>query len=358
MTDYVGQQLGNYRLIRQIGQGGFADVYLGEHVLIKKFAAVKILHTTLTATEAEEFRKEAQTLADLNHPNIVDVYDYGLIGGTPFIIMSYAMNDSLRQRHPWNPQATPINLVPYIKQVADALDYVHLKKLIHRDIKPENILLGHNDRVLLGDFGIALVVQQQIRQAAAGTIEYMAPEQIKGRACAASDQYSLGIVVYEWLCGVHPFTGPSSKIVQHHLYDPPPPLRTIVPSMPLLVEQVVLKALEKDPQKRFANVKAFATALEQAYQYSPSPSHPSSGTAATPTKVLPGALTTVLPVQPPLATTVLVKQEPGTCLYTYNRHRNFVQAAAWSPNSLRIASASDDRTVQVWDALTVGNVFI
>src|SRR5437899_1682351 len=181
--------------------------------------------------------------------------------------MDYAPNDTLRHRHPRGTRLPSAVFLPYVKQVASALQYAHDQKLIHRDIKPENMLLGRNNEVLLSDFGIAMITQSsryQATQEAAGTITYMAPEQVQGKPRLASDQYALGIAVYEWLCGTRPFHGSFTEIATQHIFTPPPPLHDKVPTLPPEVEAVVMTALTKDPQKRFASVTAFATALEQA----------------------------------------------------------------------------------------------
>ncbi len=155
MTDRVGQQLGNYRLIRLLGHGGFADVYLGEHIHLNTLAAIKVLDTRLAGNEITQFRNEARTIARLEHPHIVRVLDFGVEDHTPFLVMSYAPNGTLRQRHPKGTRLTPGEVLPYIKQAADALQYAHDEKLIHRDIKPENMLLDRNNEILLSDFGLA-----------------------------------------------------------------------------------------------------------------------------------------------------------------------------------------------------------
>src|SRR5437588_285856 len=186
MTDRVGEQLGNYHLVNLIGRGGFAEVYLGEHIHLNTQAAIKVLHAQLASEVAERFLTEARTIARLVHPHIVRVLDYGIEDNTPFLVMDYASNGTLRQRHP---------------------------------------------------HGVSLPL---------------------------SDQYSLGIVVYEWLCGAQPFKGTFTEMYSQHLHSPPPSLHEKIPSISLDVEQVVLKALSKDPQRRFVSVRAFAHALEMA----------------------------------------------------------------------------------------------
>lgn len=265
--DRVGQQFGNYRLIRLLGEGGFAEVYLGEHVHLSRQAAIKVLHTQLTQGDIEKFREEARTIARLEHPNIVPVLDFGVDNRTPYLVLSYAVNGSVRQRHPKGTRVPLATIVSYVKQVAAALQYAHDEKIIHRDVKPENMLLGKHNEVLLSDFGIAVMAQSsryQNPQDTAGTMTYMAPEQMQGKARTASDQYSLAIVVYEWLTGQRPFHGSLTELIGQHISTPPPSLLKIVPSLPPAVETVVMKALAKDPKDRYTRVADFSLALEQA----------------------------------------------------------------------------------------------
>ena len=267
MTDRLGQQLGNYRLIRLLGEGGFAEVYLGEHIYLKTQAAIKVLQMRLASEDREGFLAEARTIAGLKHPHIIRVLDFGIEAGTPFLVMDYAPHGTLRKRHPKNAPLPLSTIVNYVQQVAPALQYAHERKVVHRDVKPENLLLGEDSEVLLSDFGIALVTQSsryQSTQEVVGTAAYMAPEQLQGKPRPASDQYALGIIVYEWLCGNRPFHGTFTELYSQHLFVPPPPLREKVPAILPAVEQVVLTALEKDPHKRFASVQAFANALETA----------------------------------------------------------------------------------------------
>lgn len=267
MADRVGQQLGNYHLTQLLGEGGFAEVYLGEHIHLGTQAAIKVLHTRLAKDDLEGFRIEARTIARLEHPNIVRVLEFGIEGEIPFLVMSYAPNGNLRQRHA---KAVPLPLptiLSYVKQVAAALQYAHDQKVIHRDVKPENMLLGRRNEVLLSDFGVALIAQStsaQSKQEVVGTVTYMAPEQIRGKPRPASDQYALGVIVYEWLCGDRPFQGSFTEVATQHLLVPPPPLHEKLSTIPKSIEQVVMIALAKDPQERFSSVQAFATALEQA----------------------------------------------------------------------------------------------
>jgi serine/threonine protein kinase len=271
MADRLGQRFGNYQLVRLLGKGGFAEVYLGEHIYLKSQAAIKVLLTQLGDEEAKSFLAEARLLAGLRHQHIVRVLEFGIEGDTPFLVMDYAPHGTLRQLHPKGTILPSATVVTYVRQVASALQYAHDQKLIHRDVKPENLLLQEDDDVLLSDFGIALIAQTsrlQSRYEIIGTATYMAPEQIQGKPVLASDQYSLGIIVYEWLGGNPPFQGSFTEVCAQHMFACPEPLHEKVPTIPPDVEHVVMTALAKEPRQRFANMRAFATALEQACQMS------------------------------------------------------------------------------------------
>lgn len=409
MEDRSGQQFGNYRLVRLLGQGGFAEVYLSEHILLNTQAAIKVLHTQLTASDIEQFRLEARTIANLEHPNIVRMLEFGVEGKTPFLVMSYAPNGTLRDRHPRGQRLPLSTIISYVKQLADALQYAHDEKVVHRDIKPENMLLGRRQEVLLSDFGIALVAQSSRYQSThdmAGTIAYMAPEQIEAHPRPASDQYSLGIVVYEWICGERPFYGSFTEIAVKHSLVPPPPLHEKIPTLSPIVEEVVMTALNKDPKKRFANMKAFATALEQAIEdLRRKPIPPGDtlmpGESAIATEIIippiqssPPASSTTQQEQPPtisaptqpeqrrISRRVLVAglaglgvvlagtgatvawivehshtsgtgqsstptPHAGETLVTYRGHQLPVFTVAWSPDGNRIVSGGSDKLVQL-----------
>jgi serine/threonine protein kinase len=267
MVALIGQKLGNYHLTRLLGRGGFSEVYLGEHLYLKNQAAIKVLRTSLSDEEIDQFLSEARTLARLSHPQIVRVIDFAVEHGTPFLVMEYAQRGTLRTLYPPGSFLSLETTVAYVKQIAAALQYAHNHQVIHRDVKPENMLLNSQQQVMLSDFGIALFTpspQQLSTQEMAGTIPYMSPEQIHGRPSFASDQYSLGIIAYEWLCGVRPFEGAPWQIAYQQVSVPPPRLRDHDPSLPEAVEAVVLKALAKDPRERFVSVQLFAQALERA----------------------------------------------------------------------------------------------
>ncbi len=192
MSDRDGQEIGNYRLLQRLGTGGFADVYLGEHLHLGKQAALKLLKAHVASEDIDQFKQEARIISGLAHRHIVQVLDFGVQENTPYLIMDYAPGGSLRQ-----PRGTRLPLstvVTYTKQVAQALQHAHDQRVVHRDVKPQNMLLASNGGVLLSDFGIALVTessQYQSPENMAGTLAYMAPEQIKRLPRPASDQYAL-----------------------------------------------------------------------------------------------------------------------------------------------------------------------
>ncbi len=278
----LGQHMGSYRLTRLLGSGGGANIYLGEHRFVKAtYAAIKIPKDHFNDQEIRQFCKEASTLFRLVHPHIIRVVDFGVEGVTPYLVMDYAPNGSLRERYPKGARVPLETILTYVKHIASALQYAHDERIVHRDIKPENLLVGKQGQVLLADFGIAAVMthtRSMSGEAVAGTATYMAPEQFRGKACPASDQYALGIVVYEWLCGQPPFRGTDAfEIAFQHVEKPLPTLHLLLPGVPPAVEQVVQRALTKNPAERFPSVQDFATALEEAIRPAPVPSVDSQG---------------------------------------------------------------------------------
>jgi serine/threonine protein kinase len=301
MNQWIGQQVGAYRLLRVLGEGGFATVYLGEHRHLGTLAALKLLHLSFSPEDGEAFRREAQLIARLEHPHIERVLDYDVQAGTPFLVMSFAPGGTLRSVHPKGTVLPLSTVVDYVTQVAEALQYAHDRGIIHRDVKPENLLVGARQEVLLGDFGIAVLSQRSrsvSTQEVVGTAAYMAPEQFRGKPCAASDQYALAVVVYEWLTGERPFSGSFVELASQHLLTPPPALRQKNPGIAPAVECVVLTALSKEPAQRFGSVKDFALALVQASQAMASPcSSPGQFQANPPLPIVPTvAVVTVVPL--------------------------------------------------------------
>ncbi len=346
MTSRVGQQFGNYRLIQLLGTGGFAEVYLGEHILLETRAAIKVLDTRLQQQEAPTFLKEARIIAGLIHPHIIRLLEFGIEETTPFMVMDYAPNGTLRTRHPLGTQVPLATIVTYVRQIAEALQFAHDENIIHRDIKPVNILLGKRNEILLSDFGIAVIAHNTLSRKSEeviGTPYYMAPEQIKKYPLPASDQYALGVMVYQWLTGTLPFEGTTDEILAKHLQASPPSLSSKMPLSPE-VEQVVLKALAKEPKQRFTSVKDFAGALEQTCH--------SQKSTIFPTPSSPSAVTL-----PPTVSMVVSSSPHMALLYTCHGHTDKVTDVAWSPNGQYVASKGNDQKVQIWDTTTGSNIF-
>lgn len=270
MTIREGQQLGNYRLLNLLGEGSFGSVYLAEHIYLETLAAVKVMNTELPVSIEDPFRAEARALARLIHPYIVRILDFGMDGPTPFLVLDYAPNGTLQQRYPLTTRVPLTLIVTYVKQIAEALAFAHEHQLVHRDIKPANILLGRREEALVSDFGLAIMVGPACANPTekfAGTLAYIAPEQISGFPQPASDQYALGCVVYEWIAGWRPFKGETfQELIDQQINMSPPSLCEQVPGLPLTVERVVFKALEKNPQQRYPTITDFALALEAAVQ--------------------------------------------------------------------------------------------
>ncbi|GHO75655.1 hypothetical protein KSD_34260 [Ktedonobacter sp. SOSP1-85] len=269
----VGQRIGDYRLTRLMGEGGFAQVYRGEHIQTQELVAIKLLHTLpgqLDEAQIRKFYKESRIVTSLRHPHIVKVQRFGVDERTPYLIMEFLPYGTLRRRHPEGSILKPTLIYSYLEKIADALDYAHSQGIVHRDVKPENILLNRRGELILSDFGIAFIshhnaeISQLSMPGLAGTYFYMAPEQWMEKPTYASDQYSLALTVYEWLCGERPYRGNPGSLLLQHLNVIPPSPRTRNPMISTAVEEVIMKGLAKDPSQRYATVQEFARAFGEA----------------------------------------------------------------------------------------------
>jgi len=267
--EYVGQTVGDYHLLRWLGGGGFGNVYLAEQEGEGQLVAVKMLQIRMAKQDdLRAFITEARMMR-LRHPHIMPLLDFGLNrDNTPFLVMEYAPKGTLRDRHPKSTQVPLPTVIEYASQVAAALQYAHDSRLVHRDVKPENMLVRADGTILLSDFGIATAAHStysiSVNQGMVGTVCYMAPEQLSGKPRAASDQYALAVVIYEWLSGCIPFQGTAVEMAMQHVTLSPPSLIAQVPHLPSAVEAVLFKALAKDYKDRFPSMQSFITALQQA----------------------------------------------------------------------------------------------
>ncbi|WDZ87958.1 serine/threonine-protein kinase [Micromonospora cathayae] len=288
-----GVQLGNrYRLDERIASGGMGDVWRGTDQVLGRVVAVKSLLPALLDEPgfAERFRGEARTMATINHPGVVDIYDFGSDQQIAFLIMEYVEGDALSSTLGRVGRLTPARTMALVAQAAEALHAAHAKGIVHRDVKPGNLLVRPNGTLVLTDFGIArsdLVGQLTAAGSVLGTASYISPEQAAGAvATPASDVYALGVVAYQCLAGRRPFEGDNPlEIAMRHVRDVPPPLPGDIPPT---VRALVERALAKDPNARWPTAAALAGAARQvkaalAHQRRPGgAAHQVSGAPATP----------------------------------------------------------------------------
>src|SRR5579884_723961 len=250
-----------YVIRRKLGSGGMADVYLAEDQELGRRVALKLLNERHAADEqfVERFRREAQSAAGLNHPNIVSIFDRGLAEGTYYIAMEYLDGRTLKELLVRN-GPTPIPIaIDYARQVLAAIAFAHRHGVVHRDIKPHNVVVGKDGRLKVTDFGIARSGASQMTEAGSivGTAQYLSPEQARGAPVdQRSDIYSLGIVLYEMLTGKVPFSGETPvEIAMKHLSQVPEPPSTLRSNIPHDLDAVVMRALAKDPEQRYASAE-------------------------------------------------------------------------------------------------------
>ncbi len=257
-----------YELQAKIGDGGMATVYKAMDLRLNRVVAIKILRDSYSADPQflERFKREAQQAASLNHPNIVRVFDVGDDGDMHYIVMEFVDGSSLKEIIVRSGPFTTQRALELGAEICDAIDYSHNSGLIHRDIKPQNILIDKGGRVKVTDFGIAKSTNASTLTEAGitlGTVHYFSPEQAKGLpVLPQSDIYSIGIVLFEMLTGQIPFDSDNAvALALKHIEEPPPPLRRFNPAVPLVVEQIVLRSLAKDPNRRYSNAAELARAL-------------------------------------------------------------------------------------------------
>ena len=262
-----------YELRHRIGRGGMADVFLGHDRLLDRQVAIKMLFPEFAVDPnfVERFRREAQAAANLNHPNIVNVFDWGKHAATYYIAMEYVDGRTLADILRANGHLTSKQAAEIATEVAAALGFAHAAGLVHRDIKPANILIGTNGTVKVADFGIARALnsstESNLTQAGAvmGTATYFSPEQAQGaQPDPRSDLYSLGVVMYEMVAGRPPFTGENPvSIAYKQVHDYPTPLNRLVADVPLPFEAIVAKLLSKDPAVRYSTADALREDLRR-----------------------------------------------------------------------------------------------
>jgi serine/threonine-protein kinase len=328
-----GTRLGQYEVQDFIGQGAMGLVYRAYHAQLERTGAVKVLQgITPDVDTTARFRHEAQAIAQLRHPNILNVFDFGELNGTPYMVVEYVPGGSLADRLSRGrlDQATGLR---YLRGIASGLDYAHAHGIVHRDVKPANVLLESDDTPVLADFGLAKLLQgsslRSMTGVTTGTPAYMAPEQVMGSKVIgpAADRYSLATIAYEMLTGVIPFDGEAlMELLYAQVHRDPPVPSSRNSGLSPQVDAVIMRGLAKDPETRWPTCAAFVAALEQALADAPAPVLPTAqlmdrtlvmappGAATAPTSKLAPVAAAPLPTRPiarPDATVAVAYEPPG-----------------------------------------------
>lgn len=267
-----GENVGAYRIVEQLGQGGMASVFKAYHPALDRFVALKVLHPAFLEDPnfLARFQREARVVAKLEHPNIVSVYDFAEHEGQPYLVMKFIEGRSMKAALAEGPLSQGRGL-EIVTAAGEALGYAHRQGILHRDIKPSNILLGDDGAIYLADFGLARIAQAGQSTLSGdvilGTPQYISPEQARGQEDLdeGTDIYSLGVVIYEIVVGEVPFNADTPfSIIHDHIYAPLPLPRQVNPSVPEQVERVLLKALAKERRDRFDSVEDLVAAFRGA----------------------------------------------------------------------------------------------
>lgn len=267
----IGKVMGNrYELLEQLGGGGMAIVYMGRDTLLNRLVTVKMLRPEFTSDEdfVKRFRREAQAVASLSHPNIVSIYDVGLEDKVHYLVMEYVEGDNLKNLIREQGVVPVDRAVEVARQVSEALQHAHENNIVHRDIKPQNILITKGGRAKLTDFGIAREATTATltqTDTIVGSVHYLSPEQARGdTADPRSDIYSLGIVLYEMVTGVLPFRGETPiGVALKHIQESPAQPSSLNPSIPPALERIIIRAMSKNPVDRYQSAKDMSIDLER-----------------------------------------------------------------------------------------------
>ncbi|MBI3241373.1 MAG: protein kinase [Chloroflexi bacterium] len=315
MTLSIGENVGPYRVMAQLGQGGMATVYKAYHASLDRYVAIKVMHTAFKEdpTFLARFQREARVLAKLEHPNIVPIYDFAEHQGQPYLVMKYVEGDTLKARMA-NGAPSSDEILKVVDAVGAGLAYAHKQGVLHRDIKPSNVIITPDGQYYLSDFGLARIAgagESTLSQdTMLGTPNYISPEQAKGVSDldGRTDIYSFGVLLYEMIVGRVPYSGDTPfAIIHDHIYTPLPLPSSVNPSVPEPVERILLKALAKERDDRFSDASALVTAFHQALEgaggapVAPTPAPPSGPVSAssTATRRAPTAAPTVVATAKP-----------------------------------------------------------
>ena len=290
MSFTIGENVGPYRIIEQLGQGGMATVYKAYHPSLDRYVALKALHPAFgeDVTFAARFQREARVVAKLEHPYIVPVYDYAEHEKRPYLVMKFIEGDTLKARLNEGPLTTQ-EIEKVVESVGSALAYAHRQGILHRDIKPSNVLVATDGEMYLADFGLARIAQSGESTLSSdmimGTPQYISPEQAMGKKelDAGTDIYSFGVMLYEMVVGQVPFSADTPfSIIHDHIYTPLPLPQSINPDVPEPVQRVLLKALAKERSDRYADVAEMVAAFKEAWREAGVPMKGTSVTLAKP----------------------------------------------------------------------------
>ena len=384
------RRIASYTLLEPIGHGGMAVVYRARQETLDRTVAVKVLSENLAASPEfmERFRREARTAANLRHPNVITVHDFGEDErGVPFLVLEYIEGPTLADL--MDAGLDDSRVPNLLDQIAAGLDYAHARGVIHRDIKPGNVLLTDDGRAVLADFGLAWLLEGAhltLTGGVIGTPEYMSPEQAAGEPIDhRSDVYALGVVLYEMLVGERPFVAETPiGVLLKHLQDPAPSILDARPDLPAAVGQVLDRCLVKDPAERFASAGELARAFRDAFLQRPQPAPAADVAAARPVAVAQleragAAEGLVCPecrermpagagICPRCKYMIPLDQLPKSSASRYKIERREVivnllpQSIRWSPEGLQLArrlaaKALRDATIEGWEPASIGEPY-
>src|SRR5215212_4510467 len=272
ISEMEGQRLGPYQLVEMIGRGGMAVVYKALQPTLRRYVAIKVMPGYFVHDEGfrNRFQQEAETVAHLEHPNILPIYDFGQEGDVPYIVMPLVTGGTLRD---WLAKPVPLErALQVFSRILAALEYAHSQRVVHRDIKPTNILMSQGDWPLLTDFGIAKIVEPSLRVTRSGTMigtpEYMSPEQSQGgHVDHRADLYAMGIILYEMLTGRLPFQGQTPvAVILQHVRDAVPMPSSVNPALSPIWDEVIRRCLAKDANERYSSARVMDDAIQAAWQ--------------------------------------------------------------------------------------------
>jgi len=272
VTFIIGENVGPYKIMEEVGHGGMATVYKAHHASLDRYVAIKVMDAAMSSEHdfIERFRREARVIARLDNPHIVPVYDFDELNGQPYLVLKFIDGLTLGQRIKSSPLSM-LEVLELVTAVGSGLQYAHNQRILHRDIKPSNVLVAKEGSIYLTDFGLARMVEGNSSltgDTIVGTPHYISPEQALNaeKLDERTDIYSFGVMIYEMVTGRVPFDADTAfSVIEDHIYTPPPPPSTIRPELSLEVEDVILKALAKKSIDRYENVSDLVKAFKQAW---------------------------------------------------------------------------------------------